>query len=157
VKRLILLAAILASIIILAPVASASTETSATAAADGVFPSGSQYQGVNLQASKFGIGVDILGDGTAYGDFHDLLIGTTALGLPQNIDVLGAASSGLLNANGTATFSGTSTVDLGNGTPPTTGVPFTATLATTGLTLTLGATALPTQSVTAGSITIISQ
>jgi hypothetical protein len=36
-------------------------------------------------------------------------------------------------------------------------VPFTATLATTGLTLTLGATALPTQSVTAGSITIISQ
>ena len=55
---------------------------------------------------------------------------------------------------GTATFSGTASVNLGNGTPPLAGVPFTVTASGGSLGLTLNGAALPTATVSAGSITI---
>jgi hypothetical protein len=45
-------------------------------------------------------------------------------------------------------------VDMGDGTAPLNGVPFSATVTTQGLALTLGVTALPRATFTAGSITI---
>jgi len=43
---------------------------------------------------------------------------------------------------------------MGDGTAPLTGVPFSVTATTQGLTLTLGLTVLPTATLTAGHITI---
>ena len=67
---------------------------------------------------------------------------------------MGRASSGSVNPDGTATFSGLSTVDMGNGTPPLSGVPFSITATTHGLQLILGNTLLPMATLTAGSITL---
>jgi hypothetical protein len=61
---------------------------------------------------------------------------------------------GAVGADGSATFSGTATVDMGDGTLPLPGVPFTVMASAGSLGLILNAVALPTAMVTAGSITI---
>ena len=125
-----------------------------TGAGAGIFPAGSSFNGISLSGLQFGKGVGVPGDSSATGDFQALLLGTSLLGQPQNINVVGRATSGSVNPNGTATFSGLSTVDMGNGTPPLTGVPFSVTATTQGLQLILGNTTLPATTLTAGSITI---
>jgi len=76
------------------------------------------------------------------------------LGQPQNINVEGSASSGSRNADGSVTFAGVSTVDMGDGTVPLSGVPFSVTVTPQALALTLGLSALPSATVTAGRIKI---
>jgi hypothetical protein len=93
-------------------------------------------------------------DGSATGQFQAVLLGSSLLGTPQNITVEGEVSSGSVPAEGSATFSGTATVDMGDGTLPLAGVPFTVTVSAGSLGLILNAVALPTATVTAGSITI---
>ena len=61
---------------------------------------------------------------------------------------------GSVGADGSATFSGTATVDMGDGALPLPGVPFTVTASAASLGLILNAVALPTATVTAGSITL---
>jgi hypothetical protein len=131
----------------------AAAETDVSAAAEGVFPSGSTFAGVSLQGSTFAIGVVISATGTAVGEFQTVLLGTSLLGGPRSIALDGAVTSGGLNLDGSATFTGTGRLDLGDGSLPT-NVPFTATVTTGGLQLTVGATALPTQTLGAGSIAI---
>jgi hypothetical protein len=131
----------------------AAAETDVSAAAEGIFPSGAAFGGVSLQGSTFGIGVVIRSNGSAVGEFQTVLLGTSLLGSPQSISLEGAVSSGLLNADGSATFSGTATLDMGDGSLPTT-VPFAATITTGGLQLTIGTTPLPAQGLGAGSISI---
>jgi hypothetical protein len=125
-----------------------------TAAAAGVFPAGTTYLGVALQSSTFGLGVLVHADGSAEGEVEVVLLGASALGLPQAITLQGPASSGAPAAGGGLTVSGTGQLDLGNGLPPTS-VPYILTATPSGLQLTIGATALPTQTLSAGSITIL--
>lgn len=128
-------------------------ETEVTAGAAGVFPDGATFNGIPLSGSIFGLGVLIHDDGSAEGDLSIVLAGTSLLGQPQEITLEGKATSGALAVGGGATFSGTGTLDLGDGSLPVT-VPFAVTVTTGGLGLTIGATELPTQSVSAGSIFI---
>jgi hypothetical protein len=93
-------------------------------------------------------------DGSATGQFQAVLLGSSLLGTPQNITVEGEVSSGSVGADGSATFSGTATVDMGDGTPALPGVPFTVTVSGTSLGLILNAVALPTATLSAGSITV---
>ncbi|OLC93086.1 MAG: hypothetical protein AUJ05_07645 [Candidatus Rokubacteria bacterium 13_1_40CM_3_69_38] len=67
---------------------------------------------------------------------------------------MGLARSGSVNPDGSAIFEGLCTVDMGDGTPPLPGVPFSITATTQGLQLILGTTPLPMATLTAGSITI---
>src|SRR5207249_2404720 len=60
--------------------APAQRETVATGAGEGIFPSGAALNGIPLNGLQFGKGVDIPGDGSATGDFHALLLGTSLLG-----------------------------------------------------------------------------
>jgi hypothetical protein len=136
------------------PPAPSQSGSMVTGGGGGIFPTGASFSGVSLNGLQFGKGVGIPGDSSAAGDLQALLLGTSLLGQPQNINVVGRASSGLVNPDGTATFSGLSTVDMGNGTPPLTGVPFSVTATTQGLQLILGNTPLPMATLTAGSITI---
>ena len=137
----------------------APAEVTVTAAAKGVFPSGTAYNGVPLSGLRFGVGVEIPGDTSATGEFESTLLGTSALGQPQNIIVEGKASSGSANGTGNATFSGTCTVDMADGTAPRTAVPFTVTITVDSygkgtIALTLGTTKLSTATVNEGSMAI---
>jgi len=159
-KLATLLIAILAGGLILAPqLALAQTATTVTGAASGIFPSGASFGGVPLNALKVGIGVTISSAGSAEGQLQTTLIGVSALGLAQNIEVVGKATAGSLSAANIATFSGACSIDLGDGTLPLSGIPFTAVIATDdagmgSLTLTLGTTNLPAATMNQGSMTI---
>jgi hypothetical protein len=137
----------------------AQSQTAVAGAGAGVFPAGAAYNGVSLSTLRFGMGVPIAADGTAAGDFESTLIGTSAAGQPQTITVVGKPTSGSFPAAGTATFSGLCSVNMGDGSPALSAVPFTATAvsgvrAKQTLTLLLGPTSLPTATGTDGRITV---
>lgn len=122
------------------------------AAAGGVFPPGASLAGVELSGLEFGHGVLTGEDDTASGAFHAVLAGT-ALGQPRDIIVEGSVDAGFLVA-GSATFSGTATVDLGGGALPLVGVPFSVSVGPDSLQLTVDATPLPAAALTVGAIAI---
>ncbi|MCA1708764.1 MAG: hypothetical protein LC808_37985 [Actinobacteria bacterium] len=136
-----------------------SADTSVTSAAGGIYPPGTTFNGVPLNGLQFASGVEIRGDSSAIGQFTSLLLGISALGVKQNITVECKATTGSRTAVNIATFSGTCTIDMGDGTPPLPDVPFTATVTTNdqdqgSLGLVLGATTLPAATVNEGSMTI---
>ena len=143
----------LASLRAPAPVA-AQDAAGVTGAAEATLPDGATFNGIPLRGLTLGQGLFIGPDGTATGQFQAVLLGTSLLGTPQNVTVEGEVSGGSVGANGSATFSGTATVDMGDGTLPLSGVPFTVTASAGSLGLILNAVALPTATVTAGSIAL---
>jgi len=151
-KRHVISLTILVLTIMLLPASVFGQNTPAvTGAGEATLPAGATYGGVSLSGLTFGTGVFIPGDSSAAGQFQATLLGTI-LGLTRNIEVAGQATTGTI-ASGTGTFSGTATVDMGDGLPPLTNVPFTVTATPTSLVLVLGSTTLP-GTVTAGDITI---
>jgi hypothetical protein len=124
-----------------------------TGAAEATLPDGASFNGITLKGLTLGQGIFIGPDGSAAGQFQAVLQGTSPLGSAQDITVEGEVRGGSAG-DGTATFSGTATVSMGDGTVPLAGVPFTVTASAGSLGLTLNATALPTATVTAGSITM---
>jgi len=115
-----------------------------TAGGAGIFPAGASFSGIELAGGTFGIGIQTDGAGTAKGDLEAQLNGTSLIGLSQWITVTGWITSGAQNPDGSMSFSGTCTLDMGDGTPPTGGLALVANLSATGLTLTVGSTVLPT-------------
>jgi hypothetical protein len=154
---LILLAALLGGAL-MAPGATAvarQSETDVTGAGDGIFPPGASLSGVSLSGSQFAIGVIVYADGTALGTYQSILVGTSLLGQSQNISLDGNVAAGRTNTDGSVTFSGACILDMGDGTLPSTGVPFTLTVTAAGAqTLVIAATTLPTQTLGTGSVTI---
>lgn len=119
------------------------------------FTTATSYNGVALSGLDFGTGLEIPGDTSATGNFHATLQGTAG----QSISVDGHASSGSTPADGSATFSGTCTVDMGNGSAPSTGVAFTVKAVPDGsgkgtLTLTLGTAKLAAATIQDGILSI---
>jgi len=135
----------------------AQTAGSMIGAGNGVFPAGTTFNAVSLSTLRIGMGISIATDGTAAGDFESTLLGTSA-GSPRTITVEGKADHGSIPSAGRATFSGLCNIDMGDGTAPLSGVPFTAT-AVAGvnsgwtLTLSLGSTNLPTATGAQGRMT----
>lgn len=115
-----------------------------TAGGAGIFPAGANFAGVQLAGGTFGVGVQTDGAGSAKGDLEVQLNGTSLIGLSQWITVTGWVTSGTKNPDGSMTFNGTCTLDMGDGAPPSGGLALVANLSATGLTLTVGSTALPT-------------
>jgi len=157
-KRLAILAAGIALLVIVSPLPAAAAGTAVTGAGGGVFPPGTLYSGVRLDGLRFGMGVAVAGGGSAEGPFQTTLIGVSALGQPQYIQVEGNASGGSAGT-GTAAFSGSCSIDMGDGTLPVQNVPFTVTVTTNQegrgtLGLVLGLTSLPAATVNEGSMTI---
>ena len=154
------LAASLALALSLVAGAAWAKEPSSTAGAGrGVLPSGAALNGVSLSALRFGMGVALAPDGTASGDFGATLLGTSG-GAARNVIVDGRATRGSAPAPGRATFSGVCTVDMGDGSPPLSGVPFTvsAVAGVNGgwsLALSVGSTNLPAATGTEGRIVAI--
>ena len=124
-----------------------------SAGGSGAFSSASALLGVDLNASTFGSGVSFNDDGTVDGNLEELLTGADSItGLPATILVEATITGGTANADGSATVSGTATVTMASQT--LTGVPVTALMTTSGITLTVGTTTLSPQTVTDGAIHI---
>jgi len=116
-------------------------EQISTAAAAGIFPTTPTFNGVDLAGGIYSLGVRTGTDST-YGDMHAEFTGISPLGLYQIISVDGWITSASI-AGGTLTFSGTATLDMGDGPPPTGGLTLTGTLTSTGITMTVNGSALP--------------
>src|SRR5687768_4112086 len=146
-------AIVLGVIAITAVPVSADGERSVTGAATCLFPAGAELGAVALQGIVMGTGVFIEADGSASGTFHAVLQGS-ALGHPQEITVEGNATEGSVATDGRATFSGTASLDLGDGAPPLPGVAFSVTAAEDGLILKIDSTTLPAVGLTGGAVVI---
>jgi hypothetical protein len=136
----------------------AQTETSVTGAGAGAFPAGTFYLEVPLHALELGMAFTAAGP-WATGLFQATLVGASPLGLERSIEVEGIATGSVPSPLGTATLSGTCTVDAGDGAPHLPGVPFTVVVTTnpdgTGsVALTLGTTQLPVATVDEGHMTV---
>ena len=131
------------------------TSPGVTGSGTTTFTAPASYNGIALSGFDFGIGVVIPGDTSSTGNFHATLQGTAG----QSISVDGKASSGSTPADGSATFSGTCTVDMGNGSTPSTGVACTVTAVPDGsgrgtLTLTVGANKLAAAAIQVGNLSV---
>jgi hypothetical protein len=130
---------------------------SVTGAGGAVFAGNASFNTVSLTGLKFGMGVFIAGGG-ASGDFESTLLGTSTAGQPQTITVVGKPTSGSGSAGSSTSLSGLCTVNMGDGTPAQSGVPFALTVISVNgqgsLTLTLGGTNLPVANLNAGTITV---
>jgi hypothetical protein len=122
-------------------------------AGEAALPEGVAFYGVVLSGMQLGQGVLIAADGSAVGQFHAVLSGTSVLGQPQEVTVQGEVNAGA-SGDGTVTFSGTATLSMGDGSVPVVGVPFSVTASTEGVQLAVDGASLPQANLTAGSITI---
>ena len=139
----------------------APADTSVTSAAAGSYPAGTSYNGVPLNGLEIAAGSVIFADGSGGdGALGIRLIGvSTGLTAPQIINIDALVTGGSRTAATAATVSGTCTIDMGNGLPPVTGIPFTATIAADSnnlgaVTLVLGSTQLPAATIGDGSMTV---
>ena len=152
-KRLTYVFAIVLVAITTIPVIADSDERSVTGAARGLFGAGAALGAVALQGVELGTGVFIEADGSASGTFHAVLQGSS-LGVPRQITVEGKVSEGSVGSDGRATFSGTASLDLGDGVPALPGVAFRVNAGSDGLVLTIDSTTLPAAGLTSGAVTI---
>ncbi len=90
---------------------------SVAGAASGTFAPGATLGVIPVSGLELGTGVLIEPDGSAAGVFHAALHGSV-LGQPRRLTVEGKITQGSVLADGSVSFSGTGTLDLGDGTPP---------------------------------------
>jgi hypothetical protein len=145
----------LSPVIVLAP---GQSPNALAGAGSGEFPTGTFFNGVPLTGLRFGTGVDIPGNGLADGTHETTLLGVSALGEPQTITVEVGVTSGYVTVSGNIYVSGVSSVDMGDGTSPLTGVPFSLVATTDAqgqgvLAMTLDTMSLPAATVDQGGIT----
>jgi len=135
------------------PVMADGDERSVTGAAKGLFAAGAELGAVALQGIEIGTGVFIEADGSASGTFHAALQGSS-LGFSREISVEGKVSEGSVAADGRASFSGTASLDFGDGSPPLPNVTFRVIAGADGVVLAIDSTTLPAAALPAGAITI---
>ena len=133
--------------------------TELAGAGGGVFPAGTTFNGVFVSGLRFGFGVDLAVTSGVAGTFEFTILGLSATGQPQIITIEGTATGGSGTAGSGATVLGTTRVDMGDGTPPSTGLPFV--LAVTAgavgqgtLEMSVNATPLPLATVNTGTLTV---
>src|SRR5687768_11875840 len=146
-------AIVLGVIAITAVPVSADGERSVTGAATCLFPAGAELGAVALQGIEIGTGVFLEADGSASGTFHAVLQGS-ALGHSREITLEGKASEGSVGFDGRVTFSGTASLDLGDGAPPLPSVAFSVTAGADEVVLVIDSTPLPAAGFTAGAVTV---
>jgi hypothetical protein len=113
-------------------------EVVGSAAAAGVFSTTPNLNGVELAGGTFGIGARTAGPG----DLEVQYNGVSLIGMFQQITSTGWVTTATVNG-GTMTLTGTATLDMGDGSPPTPGLPLSASLTTSGVTVTVGSWSLP--------------
>jgi hypothetical protein len=151
-----ILIAILGLVSTLAPASLAAQDDAArvSGAGEASLPEGVDFYGVLVRGMELGQGVLIATDGSAAGQFHAVLSGTSFLGQPQEVTVQGEVNAGTAGGDGTITFSGIATLNMGDGSVPIVGVPFNVAASAGGVQLSVDSVHLPPATMTAGSLTI---
>ena len=136
------------------PSTAASESGTVTGAARATFTTGAALGSVALSSLDIGTGTFIGPDGSGNGVFSAVLTGRSPLGQTRQITIDGEVLQGALTPDGRALFSGTATVNFGDGTPSLAGVPFSVSSTADSLGLTINSTRLPAARVTNGTISI---
>ncbi|HEY6122952.1 MAG TPA: hypothetical protein VIV66_23565 [Pyrinomonadaceae bacterium] len=157
-KRKIAVTMLLLAVALVGPAPNAgfasNNEGSVTGAAHGLFSGGASLAGVPLESLDFGTGAFLEADGSAAGVFQAVLSGRQLFGQARQITLDGNVKNGTVSPDGRADFSGLATLQLGQGTPPLTGVPFRVTITANSVSLSIDATSLPDAGLTAGAVAI---
>jgi hypothetical protein len=114
-KKLVVLLAAITVTYVLPAFASAASVTRVQGGGTGTFGADLDGDG-SVDGSQFGMGVAILGNGAARGHFLCLMAGRSQILGLSLMSVEGRVTEGVLNADGSATFTGVGSVNLGNGT-----------------------------------------
>jgi len=114
-KRLIVLLAAMTMMFVMPPFASAAGVTMMHGGGTGSFGADLDGDG-QIDGSQFGLVVAIMGNGAARGSFLCLMAGRSEILGLHLMSVQGQVTGGVLNADGSATFSGIASVNLGGGT-----------------------------------------
>jgi hypothetical protein len=125
-------------------------ETIGTASGSGAYTSTPNINGVELAGGTFGIGMRTAGPGDIEAQFNGV---QPLIGLFQQVTLNGWINSATVNG-GTMSFSGTASLDMGDGAPPLTGLALSGSATATGVTLTLGSWPLGTLPMSDGYIKI---
>lgn len=136
------------------PTTAAGESGTVTGAARVTFGPGVALGSVTLSSLDLGEGMFIEPDGTGTGVFSAVLNGRSLLGQARQITIEGEVLRGALTPDGRALFSGTATVNFGDGTPALSGVPFNVTTTANSVRLALDSTMLPAAQVVGGTINI---
>jgi hypothetical protein len=158
IRSIVIVIAIFAAAAFTVSDAAIAQQTSLTLGVGGVFPAGATLNGLRLESLRSGSGLQIDGS-VGTGQFSAALTAVGLLGQTQTITIDGRVSAGSRLAVNVATFSGTCTVDMGDGTPPLAAVPFAVTVTSNEseqgtIGLVLGSTSLPAATINQGSLTI---
>jgi hypothetical protein len=125
-------------------------ETMGTASGSGAYNMTPNVNGVELSGGTFGIGLRTAGPG----DLEANLNGVQPLiGLFQHLTVTGWITSTSVNGS-TMSFSGTASLDMGDGTAALNGLPLSGSMTASGVTLTVGSWSFGTLPKADGFITI---
>jgi hypothetical protein len=125
-----------------------------TGAARATFAQGAALGSVALKTLELGTGVFIEPDGTANGVYSAVLTGKSLLGQTQQITIEGKVLHGEVGPDGRVYFNGIATINLGNGTPSLSGVPFSVSTTGESVGLSIDSTAFPDAQLASGNITI---
>ncbi len=137
------------------PTTTAAAESgTVTGAARATFGPGAALGSVALSSLDFGAGIFIEPDGSGTGVFSAVLNGRSSLGQARQIAIDGEVLRSALTPDGRALFSGTATVNLGDGTPTLSGVPFNVTTTANSVRLALDSTMLPAAQLVGGTLNI---
>ena len=159
-KRSVLwLGALVLSALAVVPQPVAAAETRVTAAGEGLYPADTTFNSISIRGLEFGFGLEFSDLGDKVGHIMVTLLGMSSAGVEQDIVIEVEVTGGSRTAPNVAVVSGTCTIDMGTGTPPVPGVPFTATVTTNAndqgtIGLAIGDITLPRANVTEGSMTI---
>jgi hypothetical protein len=158
-KSVLRLAAVFVCALAIAPRPAAAAETRVAAAGEGIYPPDTTFNSIPITGLQFGFGLEFSDVGDKVGHIMVVLRGISTLGQEQDVVIEVEVTGGSRMAANVAVISGTCTIDMGNGTPPLPGVPFSATVAANGtgegaIGLVIGNTTLPNANVPAGSMTI---
>ena len=131
----------------------ASTEGTVTGIGTGAFASGVRFEGVELNGFELAAGVITETDGSASGVFHAMLTGSSIIGGARNIILEGNVTRGTATLD-SGNFSGLASLDLGDGVPAVSGIPFQVETQGGTMILTIQSTVLPSARFTEGGLDI---
>ena len=147
---------ILMMCVLLVPGAKTTTvgERNVAGAAKATFGPGATLGTCLVKNLEFGTGAFIQPDGSASGVYSAVLNGKSLLGQALQIKIEGNVLQGEVMPNGQTFLSGIASVNLGDGTPTLSGIPFSVMMVDNTLRLSILSTTLPTAQVTSGVISV---
>lgn len=116
-KKLIFAIAFAALVLASGAAMAQSSGRSVAGAASGSLPEAAMLGAIPVSGVELGTGVLIEADGSASGWFHAVLRGS-ALEQPRRLTIEAKVTQGTVAEDGSVTFAGSGTLDLGDGTPP---------------------------------------